>query len=110
MFAYDLTIRTPAQRSFVGQIRIPVEGREKIYLYTFGINNAPISIVIRFQEERTILSSGPDNWVTKEVLIPNPELIESIGLNFNRIATENKFSFVAGESMAFSVTVSEDPD
>lgn len=110
MFTYDLTMRTPAQRSFVGQIRIPVEGREKIYLSTFGMNYTPISVVIPFQEERTILSSGPDDWVTNEILIPNPKLIESIGLNFNCIATENKFSFVAGESMAFSVTVSEDPD
>lgn len=105
MFAYDLTMRTPAQRSFVGQIRIPVEGREKIYLSTFGINNAPISVLIPFQEERPILSSGSDDWVTNEILIPNPELIESIGLNFNGIATENTFSFVASDENGVPIAI-----
>lgn len=95
MFAYELTFRMPALRTFEGQIRIPVQGRERIQIATFGLNEEPVALDIPFQELVPIASSRSDAWNVVPVDIADPRLISSIGFNFYGATYTNVFSFMA---------------
>jgi large repetitive protein len=94
MFAYDITLRIPNERSFEGQIRIPVEGRNQLQVATFGLNNEPAIVKIPFQEDIPLRSSPAGQWVTNTISIADPELTESIGFNFYGSNVNNTFSFL----------------
>jgi large repetitive protein len=95
MFAYELTFRMPALRSFEGQIRIPVQDRQRIQVATFGLNGERAAIAIPSQEIYDIPSSTSDSWSVVPVDIANPSLISSIGFNFYGTSYTNVFSFMA---------------
>jgi PKD repeat protein len=95
MFAYELTFRMPALRSFEGQIRIPVQDRQRIQVATFGLNGERAAIAIPSQELYDIPSSTSDSWSIVPVDIANPSLISSIGFNFYGTTYTNVFSFMA---------------
>jgi PKD repeat protein len=95
MFAYELTFRMPALRSFEGQIRIPVQDRQRIQVATFGLNGERAAIAIPSQEMYEIPSSTSDSWSIVPVDIANPSLISSIGFNFYGTTYTNVFSFMA---------------
>jgi PKD repeat protein len=94
MFVYDVTLRIPNERSFEGQIRIPVEGRSQLQIATFGLNNEPAAVKIPFQEDIPLRSSPAGQWVTNTITIPDPEFTESIGFNFYGSNVNNTFSFL----------------
>lgn len=94
MFTYNMTLRIPNSSSFKGQIRVPVQNRERLHIATFSLNNEPIAIHIPFQEPQEIASSPAGEWRINTIDIPNPATIESIGFNFLGSNYNNTFSFM----------------
>jgi len=92
MFAYDLTLRTPAETDFEGQIRIPVQPETQIQLAGFGLGNAVSQLKIPFRDDLRLPVSTPGEWTYIPAEIPQG--IEQVGFNFSGITTVNTFSFM----------------
>lgn len=93
MFTYELTLRTPENRQFISEIRIPTLGLDSVRIETFGVNGAPMQLNIPFQEPVPVLSPGSGQWVTRTISLPSS--IPSVGLQFQGLGTQNTFSVIA---------------
>lgn len=93
MFTYELTLRTPESRSFIGEARIPTTGLESVRIETFGAGPAPMRAVVPFGEPVALEPAGSGTWSRQTVRIPAGT--PSIGLEFRGLDLTNTFSIVA---------------
>lgn len=93
MFTYELTLRTPDSRSFVGEVRIPTAGLEAVRIETFGTNQAPMRVDIPFRDPVVLASPAAGVWNRQTLAIPAGTA--SVGLEFRGVDVLNTFSVVA---------------
>ncbi len=93
MFTYELTLRTPESRSFIGEIKIPVNGLESARIETFGVNNAPMQVNIPFSDPLAVSSPGTGQWVGQNIAFPSNTT--QVGLQFQGLGAQNTFSVMA---------------
>lgn len=93
MFTYELTLRTPESRSFMGEIHLPVAGLGGLVVETFGMNGAPLQANIPFNDPLPLASAGTGQWVRHPITLPTG--VTRIGLQFQGLGAQNTFSVMA---------------
>ncbi len=91
-FAYELTLRMPDTAGFRTQVRLPVAGRERVTIDTYGLADSEIRITIPFRQESVLRGSPAAGWMSNPV--PIPAGTELVGLDVFGNRTRNTFSMV----------------